>query len=267
MIAAKIRNTFTHIDEYWSEEDFKKSQSEWEKIQTRISNEKTNYRCGNCDTYWNTISIVNDQYNICPMCDTWNQPFLCNPINHESVSEYINPCYHKYLFPVNLDDDSNSYVLCRYNGGDLSTLQILSFSTIKTARDYIVDTFKGIDSEKFLEEYQDYLNGFHVKNGHNMFFSKDYVLSFEKDKINYELYRIDRNSKHALFIFVSELNYIGHVKGYETHKDAVEQMKLEYKERFDIDDIYESKDFMVGIDNNVFKYKDFIFGMIFECNY
>jgi len=37
------------------------------------------------------------------MCDQISQPFLCNPINYQSVLKYIDNKYHKYLLPDNLN--------------------------------------------------------------------------------------------------------------------------------------------------------------------
>jgi hypothetical protein len=73
-----MEETFTHICNYWKEEEYKKCELEWKQIQTFISNEYTPYQCGRCNTYWKSVAFVNDHDNICPNCDTHCQPFLCN---------------------------------------------------------------------------------------------------------------------------------------------------------------------------------------------
>jgi len=53
------------------------------------------------------LNWLNNKYvyqdTICPMCDEYIQPFLCNPINYQSVLKYIDNKYHKYLLPNNID--------------------------------------------------------------------------------------------------------------------------------------------------------------------
>lgn len=97
-----IKETFEHINNNWKEEYYETCYIEWEQIQQFISNEPTPYQCGNCNTYWTKITYINDHDNICPKCDTHCQPFLCNPINYQSVLKYINSVYHEYLLPPDL---------------------------------------------------------------------------------------------------------------------------------------------------------------------
>ena len=123
----------------------------------------------------------------------------------------------------------------------------------------IINYFKFIKSDEFLKSYNEYLNGLILKNGHNMLFSKDYVISFGHDDIRYELYRIDKNSNYVLVMFISEMNLIGSVKGFDTRDDALEQIKKEFKERF-------NSDVVINDSNpNLIQYEDIIFGMIFRC--
>jgi len=95
----KIKETFTHINDYWKEEGYRKCLVEWKQIQPFISKEQTPFQCGNCNTYWTTVQFVNDHDNICPKCDTHSQPMLCNSINWISIVKYINPKFHHYLIP------------------------------------------------------------------------------------------------------------------------------------------------------------------------
>ena len=97
MSAKRVEETFTHIRDNWKEEDYKKCLLEWKKIQPFISKNQTPYQCGGCDTYWTSVQFINDHENICPKCDTYSQPMLCNPVNWISVLEYIDPKYHHYL--------------------------------------------------------------------------------------------------------------------------------------------------------------------------
>jgi hypothetical protein len=104
-----MEETFTHIRNYWKEEEYKKCELEWKQIQTFISNEYTPYQCGRCNTYWKSVAFVNDHDNICPNCDTHCQPFLCNPINYDSVLKYIDPKYHHYLINDYLNENIETF--------------------------------------------------------------------------------------------------------------------------------------------------------------
>ena len=97
MTAKRVEETFTHIRDNWKEEDYRKCLLEWKQIQPFISKNQTPYQCGGCDTYWTSVQFINDHENICPKCDTYSQPMLCNPVNWISVLEYIDPKYHHYL--------------------------------------------------------------------------------------------------------------------------------------------------------------------------
>jgi hypothetical protein len=94
----KMGKTFTHIRNYWKEEEYKKCELEWKQIQSFISKEPTPYQCS-CNTFWTKDIYIYDHYNICPNCDTHCQPFLCNPINYSSVLQYIDPKFYHYLIP------------------------------------------------------------------------------------------------------------------------------------------------------------------------
>ena len=158
-----------------------------------------------------------------------------------------------------MNNDSNSYILCKHTVGNLLTTHTSFFPTFNDVYECIINNYKFIKSDDFLNSYNEYLNGLIVKNGHNMLFSKDYVFSFEHDDIRYELYRIDKNSNYGLVIFIAEMNLIGSVKGFDTHDNALKQMESEFKERFNSD--------VVINDNNptLIQYNDIIFGMIFRC--
>lgn len=107
MLNNKMEETFTHIRNYWKEEEYKKCELEWKQIQTFISKENTPYQCCKCNTYWKQITFIfiNDHENICPNCDTHCQPFLCNPINYDLVLKYIDPKYHHYLINDYLNEN------------------------------------------------------------------------------------------------------------------------------------------------------------------
>ena len=78
----KIEETFKHINDNWKEEAYRKCLVEWKQIQPFMSKEQTPYHCNGCNTYWTSVQFINDHDNICPNCDTYSQPFLCNPINY-----------------------------------------------------------------------------------------------------------------------------------------------------------------------------------------
>ena len=259
----QMKEAFTSIRDDWTEEHYSQCRPVWEKIKSFISKEPTQYYCSNCETYWTKVKYINDHLNICPKCDTYWEPFLCNPINYSSVLEYIDPKYHHYLIDVyekHFVNDSNSYLLCRYKIGNILEMNTIFFLTINDTYKYIIDNFNMIKPDDFYDSYLNYINGTHVKNGHNMLFSEDYVFSFEHKNYAYELYRIDKNSKYALLIFNIGMNLIGSIEGFDEHEDAVKQMKKVYIETFD-DDIN------IFDDDNIelIQHNDTIFAMIFKC--
>ena len=105
-----IEETFKHVNRYWLESYYETCQEDWDKVKEFISKTKTNFQCGKCDTYWLNNKFVY-QDTICPMCDQISQPFLCNPINYQSVLKYIDNKYHKYLLPDNLNYCVKCYTL------------------------------------------------------------------------------------------------------------------------------------------------------------
>jgi hypothetical protein len=96
----KIQECFKHIRENWKEEYYQTCRKQWEQIQSFISNVTTKYQCSGCETYWTKVTFVNDHDRICPCCDNWCQPFLCNPINTQHVLKYIEPKYYPFIFPI-----------------------------------------------------------------------------------------------------------------------------------------------------------------------
>jgi hypothetical protein len=252
MSAERIRTTFEHIKEYWPEKGYKQCKREWDNIQPLISKEATPYQCKNCSTYWKIEAMLNIIDNICPRCDTWCQPFLCNPINHESVLKYICPSYHKYLIPIDFSTDTNSYIVCRHSVSNISDLNILSFRTIQKVYKYVTKKMRFIAPTEFMKCYRDYLEGTHVKNGHNVLFSPDFVAEFQHKGSQYEIYRIDKDSKCAVAIFIHELSIIGSVRGHKKRDDSIAYMKDEYNKIYNEGDVPDD---------------DFMFGMIFYCNY
>ena len=102
-----VQKCFEHIDKYWKPKYYETCRREWEQIQDFIVKSNENSReiqtvqC-RCGTIWKINPLffpVNDHEGICPACDTYSQPFLCNPINYNSVLKYINPVYHPLLIP------------------------------------------------------------------------------------------------------------------------------------------------------------------------
>lgn len=98
----KVKETFRHIRENWKPEYYLTCLEEWEKLQTFISIEKTDYQCKNCKTYWTTNKFIFD-VSVCCKCDTHVQPYLSNPINHQYVLEYIDPKYYRTIFKIYRD--------------------------------------------------------------------------------------------------------------------------------------------------------------------
>jgi hypothetical protein len=104
-----IKSTYDHIVKYWKEEYYKKCRDEWEKVKQHMfdininTNTLTNtinnksYKCPSCETCWSDVKMINYNYKICCECDTYVQPFLCNPKNKKYVMLYIPQKYHKYL--------------------------------------------------------------------------------------------------------------------------------------------------------------------------
>lgn len=66
-------------------------------------------------------------------------------------------------------------------------MNTIFFLTINNTYNYILDNFNMIKPDNFCDSYLNYINGTHVKNGHNMLFSEDYVFSFERNN-KYFLY-------------------------------------------------------------------------------
>jgi hypothetical protein len=158
----------------------------------------------------------------------------------------------------NFVDDSNSYLLCRWGICNIKEMNVRLFPTLD---DYTHNIGIVIDPDDFFHNYWKYRNGTHVKNGHNMLFSKDYVFSFEHDGYAYELYRIDKNSKYALLTFNIEMNLIGSVKGFEKHENAVDRIKTEYIETFG-EDVFASS--YHNPHQELIQYNNIIFAMIFK---
>ena len=107
MTTYKIEETFKHINEYWTEEEYKKCYIEWEEIKKYIITNSHNndskcekFICNNCNTIWCDKKFIYE--SICCACDTHCQPYLCNPINYKSILKYINPIWHNYLLPLDI---------------------------------------------------------------------------------------------------------------------------------------------------------------------
>lgn len=105
-----IETTFKHINDNWKKEDYQKCALEWKQIQLFMSKEETPFKCGDCDTYWTSVQYINDHEIICPKCDTYCNPMLCNPVNWLSVLDYIDPKFHHYLIPNLHNIDTISFL-------------------------------------------------------------------------------------------------------------------------------------------------------------
>jgi len=107
----KMKKTFKHIRDNWKEEEYQKCLMEWKQIQPFISKEATAHKCRNCDTFWISNQYIIDNKTICPKCDTYFKPVLCNPVNWLSVVKYIDPKFHHYLIPNRYNIDISSFLL------------------------------------------------------------------------------------------------------------------------------------------------------------
>lgn len=102
MTSEQIKECFEHIDKYWPLGNYQKCMEEWECIQKFIIKEQKDNdscQCSNCSIWWTHKKFINISHGICPSCDTWCQPFLCNPKNHQYVLKYIKPIYYEFLLP------------------------------------------------------------------------------------------------------------------------------------------------------------------------
>ncbi|MBU3733928.1 MAG: hypothetical protein FGM30_05445 [Candidatus Fonsibacter sp.] len=164
----KMEETFTHIRNYWKEEEYKKCELEWKQIQPFISKEQTPYHCNGCNTFWISVQFINDHENICPKCDTHCQPILCNSVNWLSVLKYIDPKYHHYLIPKHHIIDI-AYFL-DYIKDDLTDNIIL-------IDDNFTDFLNGLTLKTLNIEYI----GFYEQKTNNVYF---YVKNPDKYKCN-----------------------------------------------------------------------------------
>ena len=105
MTSEQIKQTFEHINNKWNKEQYESSYANWIEIQHFIVYEPdltTDTKCNNCDTYWSDKKYISVQNNICHACDTYDVPFLCNPINYQYVVFYINSKWYEYILPSGL---------------------------------------------------------------------------------------------------------------------------------------------------------------------
>ena len=166
--------------------------------------------------------------------------------------------------------DNNSFILCKYNFTNLLETKICSFSMINDVFHYLTNQFYFIHKEEFLKSYLDYLNGKYGKNGHNILIPKNYVFSFQYGNDLYELYAIDKNSKYTLLTFNIYTKLIGCVQCFDSHENALTQMKINYckifnEEIINTDDIFNEE---IINTNEIQTIPDngLIYGMIFKCN-
>lgn len=105
MESQRIIKTFQHINTYWTEEMYEKCEEEWNQVKEFISDKcgpSKELVCDGCKTVWSDKKFIFKEENICCACDTFSQPYLCNPINHTYVLKYIDEKWHKYLLPEDL---------------------------------------------------------------------------------------------------------------------------------------------------------------------
>lgn len=112
-IDREVKNCYNHICKYWKEENYKTLKKEWNDIKNKICH--NGVVCKKCNTNWENKKYILTNYilennkekrviNCCPNCDTFLQPYLCNPLNEKYVLEYIPIQYHKYILTV-MDKD------------------------------------------------------------------------------------------------------------------------------------------------------------------
>lgn len=96
-----------NIAENWKEECYKLCFQEWNYISKNIVEvDKTRkYTKCSCGTIWTDTTLVCLYYgeggtwkNLCPMCDDFCEPYLCNPRNKYLVEKYIPKKFHRYIF-------------------------------------------------------------------------------------------------------------------------------------------------------------------------
>lgn len=105
MTSQQIKECFEHIDKYWPLGNYQNCVEEWEHIQNfiiKVRIDDNSCQCNNCKTWWVHEKYINKTYNICPSCDSWYQPFLCNPRNFPHVLKYIKSMYYEFLLPVEM---------------------------------------------------------------------------------------------------------------------------------------------------------------------
>lgn len=199
----KIKETFTHINDNWKEEGYRKCLVEWKQIQPFMSKEQTPYHCNGCNTYWTSVQFINDHENICPNCDTHCQPFLCNSINWISVLKYIDPKFYHYLIPKHniidiayfldyiKDDITDNIRLIDINFTDflngltLKTLNIeyIGFYEEKTKNAYFY--VKNPDKYKCNVLYNSWLMFMDINNKHDIninIYAVDHGLFYKEDE-------------------------------------------------------------------------------------
>jgi hypothetical protein len=146
-----------------------------------------------------------------------------------------------------------SYILCRYNSNNLLETKVLSFLEIDNVYEYLKSQFNFLDEDRFQQNYINYVN-----NDITIILT-NHIFSFESDNYLYNLYIIDKNSSYALLTF-NEENLIKTVETFNSHDNALNQMKINYYNTFNDDNITTTSDILM-IPNN-----GSVFGMIFKCN-
>jgi hypothetical protein len=152
--------------------------------------------------------------------------------------------------------DNYSYILCRYNSDNLLETKISSFLEINNVYEYLINQFNFLDEDTFHQSYLDYVNNYITTS---KIILRNHILSFESLYYSYELYVIDINSSYALLTFNKE-NLIDSVETFDSHENALDQMKKNYSNTFNDDNITTTSDILM-IPNN-----GSVFGMIFKCN-
>ena len=148
--------------------------------------------------------------------------------------------------------ENYSYILCRYNSDNVLEIKVSSFLEIDNVYEYLINQFHFIDEDTFKKSYLNYINN----NITSEIILRNHIYTFESDNYLYNLYIIDKNSSYALITF-NEENLINSVETFDSHDNALNNMKKIYSNTFNDDNI---------IDTNDIPENSYVFGMIFKCN-
>jgi hypothetical protein len=141
-------------------------------------------------------------------------------------------------------NDSNSYVLCKYNTKNLIGTQIAFYISIEDTFEYIISTYKQKEND-FYKKYMLHQDGC--------------VFNFEYEQNIYELYKVEKNSNYVLIIFDLETNLINFVEGFNNEKNALKNMKKQFE------NISKTYELQKKFEQNIIFNDNKIFGMTSKC--